>query len=156
MQRKKPHSIAKKATAKKPAKPTKKTFKIILIVEDDRSLLKGLGDSFEREGIEVLTATNGEEGLKMALKKKPNLIILDILMPVMDGMTMLKKLRKDKWGKEVFVIILTNKGPDYSLSDEAETIPYRSCYLMKSDYNLAQIVKFAKDKINPKKHSTTL
>ena len=128
-------------------KSAKKVLSAVLIVEDDRSLLKALSDVFRREKFEVLTATNGKVGLRSALKNKPGLILLDLLMPVMDGVAMLKELRKDEWGKNVYVIILTNKEPDSSLSNEAGMAPYMSTYMMKSDHNIKDIVKFAKSKI---------
>jgi CheY-like chemotaxis protein len=130
-------------------KPVKKNAlrKKILIVEDDRSLIKALGEKFSREKFEVFTAGNGKIGLKAALAHRPDIIILDILMPVMDGMTMLKHLRKDKWGSDVYVIILTNKEPDLSLTDEAKRIPYSSSYFMKDSIDIDEIVKLAKSKM---------
>jgi CheY-like chemotaxis protein len=125
----------------------KKALKKILIVEDDRSLKMALSEKFKHEGFEVFQESNGKEGLESALENKPDLILLDLLMPIMDGMTMLKKLRKDKWGATVYVIILTNKEPDIRLSDEAERVPYMSSYLMKSDFDISDIVKMTKKRI---------
>lgn len=70
----------------------------ILIVEDDVPELNALRDKFTHEGFSILEAKNGEEGLATALREHPDLILLDIIMPVMDGMTMLVNLRKDPWG----------------------------------------------------------
>lgn len=125
----------------------KKTIGKILIVEDEHSLLMALSEKFTHEGFEVLTASNGKIGLKSALKNEPDLILLDILMPVMDGMAMLKELRKDPWGINVFVMILTNREPSTDLTDESERIPYQSTYLMKSNFDISDIVKMAKSKI---------
>jgi len=133
----KPKKSAKKARARKK----------ILIIEDNRSLILALSEKFKREKFEVLTAYNGKTGLKAALGHKPDIILLDLLMPVMDGTTMLKHLRKDEWGKNVFVVMLTNKEPDSSLLNEAERLPYASTYLMKDNYDLASIVKIVKNKI---------
>ncbi len=72
--------------------------KKILVVEDDVPELNALRDKFTREGFSILTAKNGEEGLAIALREHPDLILLDIIMPVMDGITMLVKLREDSWG----------------------------------------------------------
>jgi CheY-like chemotaxis protein len=119
----------------------------ILIVEDEISLQKALNDTLAHEGFEVLTAGNGKTGLKSALDNRPDLIILDILMPVMDGMTMLKKLRKDPWGMHVFVILLTNHEPGADLETESERAPHRSIYLTKCNIGISDIVKMAKDKI---------
>lgn len=76
-------------------------MKKILIVEDEESLLKTLGEKFTLEGFEVVKAQNGVEGLRVALQEHPDLILLDIVMPVMGGMEMLGKLRQDDWGKNV-------------------------------------------------------
>ncbi len=82
--------------------------KRILIVEDDLPLLNALAETFEKEGFQVLKAQDGEEGLKVALKESPDLILLDIIMPKMHGWQMLEKLREDSWGKKVLVIVLSN------------------------------------------------
>ena len=84
--------------------------KIILIVEDDRSLLHALTDKFKLEGFHVLNSENGKEGLEMALKEEPDAILLDILMPIMDGLTMLGELRQaNSWGRRVPVVILIGR-----------------------------------------------
>jgi CheY-like chemotaxis protein len=137
--------IAKKQPKRHVTKKTPKEK--ILIIEDDASLRMALSEKLARAKFEVLTAGNGKVGLKSALINKPDLIILDILMPVMDGMTMLKKLRKDLWGATVYVIMLTNKEPDMSLLDEAKKIPYLSSYIMKDGFDIADIVKIVKSKI---------
>jgi len=79
----------------------------ILIVEDNRGIQMSLKDEFESEGYETLVAGNGEEGLRMILEEKPDLIILDIMMPVMDGYEVCKKLRMK--GNHIPVIMLTVK-----------------------------------------------
>ena len=79
-----------------------------------------LVDTFTREKFSVLQATNGEEGLTVALRDHPNLILLDIIIPVMDGMTMLRKLREDAWGKDVPVILLTNLNDAEKAADALE------------------------------------
>lgn len=86
----------------------KKITKTILIVEDETALLEILKDTFDREGFNVLEAKDGSEGLKKALKNKPDLILLDIVMPTMDGITMIKKLREHKDGVEIPVLFLSN------------------------------------------------
>ena len=76
--------------------PTTRYSHKILIVEDDEPLFTALKDNLSAAGFEhLLGARDGEEGLSIALKEKPDLILLDILMPKMDGMTMLDKLCKD-------------------------------------------------------------
>jgi len=81
---------------------------IILIVEDDPILSKMYREKFTFEGFSVLTARDGEEGLKMALEEKVDLILLDIMLPKMSGVDLLEKLRQDPKGKVLPVIALTN------------------------------------------------
>jgi len=126
----------------------KKTSKhTILAVEDDATLLKVLSNTLADEGFNVIKAEDGQEGFDKALKHHPDLILLDIIMPVMDGLTMLKKLRKDEWGKNVYVMILTNADPSSDLINEASRAPYVSSYYMKSQYGIREIIKIAKEKL---------
>ena len=73
--------------------------KTILIVEDEPVYQEALVNKFNIEGFDTLTAENGEEGLSIALEKHPDLILLDLQMPKMDGIEMAKKLRQDEWEK---------------------------------------------------------
>jgi len=118
----------------------------ILIVEDEEPLLNALTDKFSREGMEVITAKNGQEGLDVALAKKPDLILLDVIMPKMDGITMLEKLREDKWGENVEVILLTNLTDADKVSEAVEK-GVRD-YLIKSDWKLEDVVKKVKEKLS--------
>ncbi len=123
-------------------------IKTILVTEDEPSLLKALVDKFTREGFRVLEAKNGQEGLAVALKDHPDLILLDIIMPVMDGMTMLKKLREtNDWGKQVPVILLTNLTSDDEgrLHDIVETNP--AYYLVKTDWTLEDILAKVRERL---------
>ena len=83
------------------------TSKTILIVEDDTELREALKNALTYEKFSVLTADNGETGLGVALNKHPDLILLDVIMPRMDGLETLKRLREDAWGKKAPVIIMT-------------------------------------------------
>jgi len=113
--------------------------KTILVVEDELPMLKALSDKFSLEGFGILEAKDGAEGLKAALEQKPDLIILDIFMPIMDGKEMLSKLRADEWGKTVPVIILTNLNPDDKTLDELmKSGP--SYYFIKSKWKLEELV----------------
>lgn len=82
--------------------------KKILVVEDETPLSKLLCTELLDKGYQVVCAANGEVGLSEAEKIKPDLILLDILMPAMDGITMLKEIRKTRWGKKIKVIIISN------------------------------------------------
>ena len=80
-------------------------MKKILIVEDEEGMLDGLAHNFRYEGYDVLTAKTGQEGLRMALKQKPDAVLLDIMLPEKDGFTVLKELRQRH--KEIPVLVMT-------------------------------------------------
>jgi len=122
--------------------------KKILIVEDESPVRKAMVEKFQSEGFEVALAFDGVEGLEQANRIHPDLILLDLIMPKMDGMTMLRKLREtDAWGKQVPVIILTNLSSDDDgrISDVAELLP--TYYLVKTDWRLADVVEKVKNKL---------
>lgn len=111
----------------------------ILIVDDDNDLREALDTAFTKAGFVTTTAVNGADGLKRALEEKPELILLDIMMPIMNGHQMLHELRKDNWGKTVPVILLTN-------SDDPANITQGfglkgDAYIIKSNVTLDSIVK---------------
>lgn len=110
----------------------------ILIVEDDLPVSNALLDKLTREGFQVLQAMDGEAGLEVALQKHPDLILLDIVMPKMDGLTMLKKLREESWGKEAKIIMLTNLNEVEMVSEAVEQGSYN--YLVKSDWKIEDVV----------------
>lgn len=118
----------------------------ILIVEDDKLLLEALEDKFTQEGFEVTMATDGDEGVDSALKNHPDIILLDVLMPGTDGITVLKLLRQDPWGKDVQVIVLTNLADDAKVK-EAEILNAVG-YLIKSNWQLEEIVEKVKQRLN--------
>lgn len=122
---------------------------IIEVVEDELSQRKALTDKFTREGFKVLEARNGEEGLKIALDEKPDIILLDLVMAHMDGMTMLKKLRaENSWGQSVPVILLTNLSADNDamIQGIAETSP--AYYLMKANWTINDVVEKVKERLS--------
>ena len=120
-------------------------MKKILIVEDEPSLLKVLASKFEKESFEVLEARDGVEGLKVAKEKHPDLILLDIVMPKMDGMSMLRKLREDQWGADVPVILLTNLNETEKISEGAAEKVFD--YLVKTDWHIDDVVKKVRERL---------
>ncbi len=120
--------------------------KTVLVVEDDIALRNVLVEKLTDEHFHVLQAEDGEVGLRIALEKHPALILLDIFMPRMDGITMLSKLRsEDSWGKHAHVIVLTN-------STDAQTIATVSGYgatdfLIKSEWSLEALVARIRERI---------
>ena len=122
--------------------------KTILIVEDEPALLKVYADGLAEEGFRIVRARNGQEGMEVALREKPALILLDILMPVMDGLTMMKKLREDHlWGKTVPIILLTNLSASEEEIMKAITKYEPAYYLVKSDYTLQGVVEKIQERL---------
>jgi len=121
--------------------------KTILIVEDEGSLRGVLDDKLISSGFDVLEARNGLEGLTTALAKHPDLILLDLSMPKMDGMTMLRELRKDAWGKAVPVIIMTNlpSEDEKRNQDIAELEP--TYYFVKVEKSIGEVVAKIKERL---------
>jgi len=119
--------------------------KKILVVEDDVPLRNVISNKLEREGFAVLEARNGQEGLETALSTHPELILLDIIMPVMDGMTMLKKLREDSWGADAKVFMLTNLSDTKKVADAVMQGSYD--YLVKTDWTLEDIVTRIRERV---------
>lgn len=85
-------------------------MKTILVIEDDISILRGLKDNLEYEGYAVVTETNGERGLQSALSKKPDLILLDIMLPGMNGYEICRRVKKEK--PDLPVIMITARGSE--------------------------------------------
>ena len=116
----------------------------ILIVEDDEPLFTALKDNLSAAGFEhLLGARDGEEGLSIALKEKPDLILLDILMPKMDGMTMLDKLCKDGSCKDTKVVLLTNLEADESIM-KGIVAHEPSFYLVKANFTVKDVIQKVK------------
>lgn len=123
--------------------------KIILITEDEPAMLRILTDKLMESGFQTLQATNGEEGLQQAFVHHPSLIVLDVLMPKLDGMTMLQKLREDPWGKTVPVIMLTNVSADTNETLQAIVHTQPAYYFVKSNVKLEDIVEKVKELLAP-------
>ena len=118
--------------------------KKILIVEDEKGLRLPLPTVLKNEGFNVLEANNGEEGLQMALETHPDLMIIDIVMPVLDGISMLKKLREDPWGKNAEALLLTNLPYDKKAQEAFEQGVFE--YLVKSDWSIPAILGKVKER----------
>jgi DNA-binding response OmpR family regulator len=113
--------------------------KHILLVEDEADIRDAMAEAIIDAGFKVSTAQNGEVGLKMALEQKPDLVLLDIRMPVMGGQEMLQKMRQDPWGKGVKVIVMT------AMDDVANvTVAHQSDiddYLIKTHTSLDELLQ---------------
>lgn len=92
----------------------KKSDIIILLVDDEPDILEIVGYNLSAEGYKIITAKNGAEGVKKAKKEKPQLIILDVMMPEMDGIEACERIRKVPELNDVIITFLTARGEDYS------------------------------------------
>ena len=119
--------------------------KKILVIEDEEKMLNLLEERFKQEKWIVFRAENGKEGLETALRERPDLIVLDILLPKFGGLKMLEKLRKNKWGSRVSVIILTNLSSVHSVSMALSNGVYD--FLIKTDWKLEDVVEKIKQRL---------
>ena len=112
-------------------------MKKILIIEDESALQKTLGEILSQEGYEVLSALNGEIGLKLAQSKKPDLILLDLILPKIHGFDVLKKIKDNPETREIPVIVLTNLE---SIEDIKKAMELgATTYLVKANYSLEEL-----------------
>ena len=118
----------------------------ILIVEDEAPLRNALRDKFTREKFTVFEARNGQQGLDLALKKHPDCVLLDIVMPIMDGMSVLKALRDDEWGRTSLIILLTNLSEQEKIAEAVNEQAYD--YLVKADMKIDDVVTRVKERLN--------
>ncbi|HSW37725.1 MAG TPA: response regulator [Candidatus Saccharimonadales bacterium] len=117
----------------------------IAIIEDDQTISQMYRFKFEAEGYEVETAENGKLGLELAEAMKPDIILLDLMMPEMTGDQMLEELRKKPWGKKIKVIILTNMGEqEIPESVKAQGV---SAVILKADMTPRQVAELVKKQL---------
>ncbi len=114
-------------------------IKKILIVEDEPMIRRALVDKFsEEKNLMVMSAKNGKEGLEAALREHPDFIILDMVMPIMDGMGMLSDLRADEWGKTANVMFLSNLVDTEKVAEATAKGVYE--FMIKSNVDIDEIV----------------
>ncbi|KPJ73664.1 hypothetical protein AMJ48_00435 [Parcubacteria bacterium DG_74_1] len=113
-------------------------MKKILFVEDEAALQKTLGEILKQEKYEVIPALDGEVGLRLAKDKKPDLILLDLVLPRVHGIEVLRKLKEDEETKEIPVIVLTNLGEIEDINRAVEL--GATTYLVKAQYTLEEVV----------------
>ncbi len=120
--------------------------KVILIVEDDPSVQRLYHDAFSLHGYDVENAGDGEEGIIKAREVKPSVILLDIMMPKLDGISVLKKLKADPDTKGIPVVMLTNIAAGSLGVDEEALEEGAVKYIVKSDHEPDEVVKMV-DKV---------
>ena len=117
-------------------------MKKILFIEDESAIHKPLSDALETEEYEIISALDGEAGLRLAKEKKPDLILLDLVLPKIDGFGVLKALKADEATESIPVIVLTNLE---QMEDIQKAIDLGArTYLVKSNYNLKEVVGMIK------------
>jgi CheY-like chemotaxis protein len=116
----------------------------ILLIEDDKLMIKLYVGVFQDEGFEVLTAENGLDGLDLARKEQPDLILLDILMRGLNGISVLDAIKHDNRLKSIPVIMLTNLSTEEMIS----LLKGASEYLVKAKTDPKDIVEVVKKHLN--------
>lgn len=114
-------------------------MKTILFIEDEPNLQKMVSRFLEDKGYQVKSALDGELGLKIAKESKPDLILLDLILPKKDGFEVLKELKADSETKDIPVIVLTNLETSEDV-EKALSLGATS-YLVKASYELTEVVK---------------
>lgn len=117
----------------------------IAIIEDDQAISQMYRLKFEAEDFEVETADNGKLGLELTEKMKPDIILLDLMMPEMTGDEMLVKLRATDWGKQIKVIILTNMG-EQEAPPVVKTLDVRR-FIVKAEMTPRQVAEMVKKEL---------
>ena len=121
----------------------------ILIAEDEDFLIQTLKDNLNVEGCTVDIAKDGEEAVKKIGKKKPDLILLDLLMPKKDGFYVLEELKKNPKWKLIPVIVLSNLGEDTAIKRAMEM--GADDYFVKSQHPIEEVIEKVKDYLNGRK-----
>lgn len=117
----------------------------IAIIEDDRAISQMYRFKFEAEGYDVQTAENGKLGLELAESMKPDIILLDLMMPEMNGDEVLEKLRATDWGQHIKVIVLTNMG-EQEIPEKVRQLGV-SAVILKADMTPRQVAELVKAKL---------
>lgn len=118
----------------------------IALIEDDFIQASLIAEELIGSGFEVIRAADGKAGLDLILRERPDLIVLDIIMPVMDGITMLKELRKNEWGAQAKVVVLTNLNDENKIAEALGNQVFD--YLVKTDWGLEDLVKRIKSRLD--------
>ena len=121
-------------------------MKTILFIEDESTLQKTLGEVLTKEGYHVVSALDGEIGLRIAKEKKPDLILLDLILPKMNGFEVLKKIKEEEAIKDVPIIVLTNLEGMEDIQKALEL--GAATYLVKTNYSLEEVLEKIKKTIN--------
>ena len=119
--------------------------KKILIIEDEKILLNLLEQKLKQEGYEVLTATDGKKGLEEMKMLKPDLVLLDIVMPKMGGFEVMEEMAKEENLKEIPVIIISNSGQPVEI-DKARALGAKD-WLIKTEFDPKEVVEKVRNQL---------
>jgi len=114
-------------------------MKRILFIEDESALQKTFGEVLKQEGYEMISALDGEVGLRLAKSQKPDLILLDLVLPKLHGFEVLKELKENQETKEIPVIVLTNLEATEDIERAIEL--GATAYLVKENYSLEEVAE---------------
>lgn len=117
----------------------------IAIIEDDQAISQMYRIKFEAEGYDVETAENGKLGLELIQAMRPDIVLLDLMMPIMDGEEALTKLRATDWGKDVKVIVLTNRG-EQEIPPKIKELGI-TALILKANMTPRQVAELVKSKL---------
>jgi DNA-binding response OmpR family regulator len=113
-------------------------MKKILFIEDDNAIQKTLGEGLRNKGYDVVSATDGEEGLEFSKDANADLVILDLILPKMHGLKVLENMRKEPATAETPVIILTNLE---NINEVEQALEFgATTYLVKANYSLEEVL----------------
>jgi DNA-binding response OmpR family regulator len=118
----------------------------IAIIEDDLAISQMYRLKFEAEGYEVATAENGKVGLNLIKDFRPDIVLLDMMMPQMNGDEVLRQMRGEDWGKDMIVLILTNMGKEEA-SKSLESLGVHS-YIVKAEMTPKQVAERVKQALS--------
>jgi CheY-like chemotaxis protein len=121
--------------------------KTVLIVEDEQSMQRALKNKLTRAGYEVQTAGDGMEAITMLKSSQPDLVLLDLIMPKMDGISVLRQMKEDERLRAVPVVILTNLSAGDKVAEAMHLGTFD--FLVKANYSLDDVLKKVTDRLGP-------
>ena len=120
-------------------------MKKVLIVEDEAPLRMALSDKLKNDGFEVFEAEDGAVGLELVASEKPDLILLDLMMPGVDGLSVIKRLKESEETKEIPIMVLTNSsGTDTIMDVVTHGV---NDFIVKSDWSISDILTKVREKL---------
>lgn len=122
-----------------------KTKKKVLIIEDDKFLIKLYSDKLTREGFEVSMAISGEEGLNKVAVEKPDMVLLDIILPQKNGFEILSEMKLNPKTKNIPVVLLTNLGQEADIKKGLELGAVN--YVVKTDFSITTLAQIVRESI---------